>query len=88
MVGALEVSSQTNTYPGGNAGSYGYFQGGFFYDAGSGGAYAAPFTTDDYIGCILDLDNGTIAYTKNGVSQGSKNWITCWTARFSSRWSP
>ena len=86
LVGVSEVSSQTNTYPGGNAGSYGYFQGGFFYDAGSGGAYAAAFTTDDYIGCILDLDNGTIAYTKNGVSQGvAKTGLPAGSYRFSSR---
>ena len=86
LVGVSEVSSQTNTYPGGNAGSYGYFSGGFFYDAGSGGAYAASFTTDDYIGCILDLDNGTIAYTKNGVSQGvAKTGLPAGSYRFSSR---
>ncbi len=86
LVGVSEVSSQTNTYPGGNAGSYGYFQSGQFYDAGSSGSYAATFTTDDYIGCILDLDNGTIAYTKNGVSQGvAKTGLPAGSYRFSSR---
>lgn len=86
LIGISEVSSLTTTYPGGNTGSYGYFQGGNFYDAGSAVAYADSFTTGDCIGCILDLDNGTIAYTKNGVSQGvAKTGLPSGSYRFSSR---
>ena len=86
LIGISEVSSPTTTYPGGNAGSYGYFQGGQFYDAGSGAAYAATFATDDYIGVILDLDNSTLEFTKNGISQGvAKTGLPAGSYRFSSR---
>lgn len=33
-------------------------------------AYGAAFTTGDKIGVALDIDNGTITFYKNGVSQG------------------
>ena len=60
--------------------------GGYFYDAGSGGAYAAAYQVDDYVGCILDLDNGTIEFTVNGVSQGvAKTGLPAGSYRFSSR---
>lgn len=32
--------------------------------------YGSPFTTNDVIGTKLDLDAGTLEFTKNGVSQG------------------
>lgn len=33
-------------------------------------AYGASFTTGDVISILLDLDNGTLEFWKNGVSQG------------------
>lgn len=33
-------------------------------------AYGATYTTNDVIGTALDMDNGTIEFYKNGVSQG------------------
>ena len=32
--------------------------------------YGYPWTTGDVIGCLLDLDNDTMEFTWNGVSQG------------------
>jgi hypothetical protein len=34
-------------------------------------AYGASFTTNDVIGVALDMDAGTVAFYKNGVSQGT-----------------
>ena len=38
---------------------------------GTNSAYGATYTTGDVIGVALDLDNGTLAFYKNGVSQGT-----------------
>lgn len=37
----------------------------------TGTAYGATFTTTDVIGCALDMDNGKIYWSKNGVWQAS-----------------
>lgn len=37
---------------------------------GTSVAYGAPYSTGDIISVLLDLDNGTIEFWKNGVSQG------------------
>jgi hypothetical protein len=50
---------------------------------GNGGSYAATYTTNDVIGCALDLDNGTVAFYKNGVSQG-----TMWTGLTGTNYRP
>jgi len=50
---------------------------------GNGGSYGATYTTNDVIGCALDLDNGTVAFYKNGVSQG-----TMWTGLTGSNYRP
>ena len=34
-------------------------------------SYGATYTTDDIIGIFLDLDNGTVKFSKNGVIQNS-----------------
>ena len=54
-----------------NAGSYVYYTDGDKYDAGVGSSYGATYTTNDVIGVALDLDAGTLAFYKNGVSQGT-----------------
>ena len=41
------------------------------YNNGSGASYGATYTTNDIIGIALDLDVGTLAFYKNGVSQGT-----------------
>jgi len=40
------------------------------YSSGSGSAYGATYTTGAVIGCAFDLNNGTIEFFKNNVSQG------------------
>ena len=39
-------------------------------DGGTLVDYGAPFTDGDVVGIALDLDAGTLTFTKNGVSQG------------------
>jgi|14BtaG_2_1085337.scaffolds.fasta_scaffold00034_13 hypothetical protein len=38
---------------------------------GSASSYGASYTTGDIIGIALDADNGTLAFYKNGASQGT-----------------
>ena len=38
---------------------------------GTGSAYGASYTTNDVIGVAIDMDAGTIAFYKNGSSQGT-----------------
>jgi hypothetical protein len=40
------------------------------FNSGSSSAYGAAFGVGDLIGVALDLSAGTLAFTKNGVSQG------------------
>jgi len=54
---------------------------------GSGSSYGASFTTNDIIGIALDLDNGTITFYKNGVSQGVA-FTDMLTAMVDGGWTP
>ena len=54
---------------------------------GSGSSYGASFTTNDIIGIALDLDNGTITFYKNGVSQGVA-FTDMLTAMVHGGWTP
>jgi len=58
------------SYLGSDAISWGYFANGQKCFNGSLAAYGASWTTNDIIGCALDLDAGTVAFYKNGTSQG------------------
>jgi hypothetical protein len=52
-------------------GSYGYYSGnGNIYDGSGAPTYASTYSTNDLIGCALDLDAGTLHFYKNGVDQG------------------
>lgn len=51
-------------------GAWAYSSYGFFYSKGSSEAYGATVQNGDYVGFALDMDNGTIEFFKNGVSQG------------------
>jgi hypothetical protein len=63
---------------------YGYYTTGSKY-AGSGGvAYGNTFTTSDVIGCALDLDNGKIWWSKDGVFQASGDPAAGTNAAFTS----
>jgi hypothetical protein len=37
---------------------------------GSWAAYGASYTTNDVLGCAIDIDSSTVEFFKNGVSQG------------------
>ena len=48
-----------------------YYVDGQKYNGATGSSYGATWTTNDVIGIALDLDNGTLTFYKNGVSQGT-----------------
>ena len=61
-----------NAFYGGTADSWAmYTQSGQKWNSGSASAYGNSATTGDVIGIALDLDNGAIYYSKNGVWQNS-----------------
>jgi hypothetical protein len=70
IVGACDatVSNASSLWSTANAWMY-YSLNGQKYN-GSGTSYGATFTNGDLIGIALDMDNGTISFYKNGVSQG------------------
>lgn len=49
---------------------YGYAGSGEFHNGGTSSAYGEPYTTGDIIGVLLNMDEGTLSFTKNGVPQG------------------
>lgn len=55
----------------GLAGGVGYYRDGRKYIAGTATTYGASYTTGDVIGIALDMDAQTVAFYKNGVSQGT-----------------
>ena len=68
---ALSTIAPTIAYVGnGQTWSY-YSLNGFLYTNGSGSAYGATYANGDVVGIALDLDNDTLTFYKNGVSQGT-----------------
>jgi len=53
------------------AGGYSYAQAGSKFNNNSTPSYGASYTTGDTIGVAFDADNGTLAFYKNGASQGT-----------------
>jgi hypothetical protein len=51
--------------------SRGYLSTGVKYSNGTTASYGASFTTNDVIGIAVDVDGGTVAFYKNGTSQGT-----------------
>jgi hypothetical protein len=71
---ALSISTQKgplNALPG-QTDNFGvtYYPDGNLYYQSSSGAYGASYTTSDIIGVALNMDNGSVTFYKNGVSQG------------------
>lgn len=64
------ASVAAGTYPGQAAGSWSYHNSGQKGNGGSFTSYGASYTSGDTIGVKLDMDNGTIEFLKNNVSQG------------------
>lgn len=58
--------------PGMQKNSFGYFgcSGGIFWGSDVGKNYGPPFTTDDIIGCGVNLVDREIFYTRNGKNLG------------------
>jgi hypothetical protein len=64
-----ENHQNSNFWIGGTTDAYVYYRSGD-KNNGSGSAYGSSFTAGDIISIELDMDNGTIDFHKNGVSQG------------------
>jgi hypothetical protein len=65
----ISQTGNPNTYPGGDATSYGYSTA-TKYNNGNATSYGATLSAGDIVGVAYDLDAGTITFYKNGVSQG------------------
>lgn len=71
IIGAGTSSALLTGFAGSNANSWGYYTTGAQYYANAVQATAATYTTNDVIGIQLDMDNKTIEWFKNGVSQNT-----------------
>jgi len=60
----------TQSWLGGQTGSYFYESDGLKYLSGTSSSYGATFATGDIIGIAFDADAGTLTFYKNNVSQG------------------
>lgn len=69
MLGIGNSSAPLNNFAGFDNNGWGYYQTGSKFHT-STGAYGASYTTGDVIGVALDMDTGSLAFYKNGVSQG------------------
>lgn len=61
----------TSSGPFDASGGYGYVTTGNKRNSGADTAYGATWTSGDVIGIAFDADSGTLAFYKNGVSQGT-----------------
>ena len=72
LIGIGTIDESVDTYVGDTANGYSYhdFDGQKFHDD-VGTVYGDTFTLNDIIGIALDLDNGKLWFSKNGVWQAS-----------------
>ncbi|VDK41915.1 unnamed protein product [Anisakis simplex] len=72
-IGLCEKNVDLNRLPGWDKCSYGYHgdDGNFFCSSGSGIAYGPTFSSNDTIGCGINLVSKSIFYTKNGANLGT-----------------
>jgi hypothetical protein len=72
MVGIIDAAGSLDSYIGAAAKGYGYNAlNGQKYNNATAASYGSSFTAGDVIGIALDMDNGTLVFYKNGVSQGT-----------------
>lgn len=71
-IGLTAQNFKANRLPGWDKQSYGYHgdDGNSFSSSGNGKSYGPTFTTDDIIGCGVNLVTNTCFYTKNGHNLG------------------
>uniref|UniRef100_A0A915BD66 Ran-binding protein 9 n=2 Tax=Parascaris univalens TaxID=6257 RepID=A0A915BD66_PARUN len=72
-IGLCEKNVDLNRLPGWDKCSYGYHgdDGNFFCSSGSGSPYGPTFSSNDTVGCGINLVSKSIFYTKNGVNLGT-----------------
>ena len=71
FIGVTRDPDGDSNYIGGHSASYGYLTNGQKYNNNSSSSYGASYTAGDVIGIALDMDNNTVAFYKNGSSQGT-----------------
>ena len=71
LIGIAQPSNWSLDYVGSSSTSYSYASGAQKYNNTSASSYGASFTTNDIIGVALNMDDGEIAFYKNGSSQGT-----------------
>jgi hypothetical protein len=71
VANAPNPASTASSYVGADVTSWGYYFDGTKYTNASASSYGASYTTGDVIGIAFDADAGTLAFYKNGVSQGT-----------------
>lgn len=72
-IGCCTTAANLATYLGQHVDAYGYIHNGIKINNASQVAYGDGYATGDIIGVALDLDNGKIWWSKNGVWQASGN---------------
>jgi len=71
LIGIAQPFNWSLDYVGSSSTSYSYASGAQKYNNTSASSYGASFTTNDIIGVALNMDDGEIAFYKNGSSQGT-----------------
>jgi hypothetical protein len=71
MVGVGLFNANTDQYVGGNSTTWGYYYTGQTYFSATPATYGNSWTLNDVIGVALDMDNGAVYFSKNGVFQNS-----------------
>jgi hypothetical protein len=71
MIGIMKSSGSLSLGVGQDSSGWSYLNGGSKYTGASASSYGASYTTNDVIGIAFDADNGTLAFYKNGASQGT-----------------
>ena len=71
-IGLSDQGTNLNRLPGWEKFTYGYHgdDGHKFFSTGNGLPYGPTFSTDDVIGCCLNLISNSCFYTKNGIHIG------------------
>jgi hypothetical protein len=73
MIGISSKSSpnELGDYPGANSFGWSYYANNGTKNNGTQLSYGASYTAGDVIGVALDIDNGTLTFYKNNISQGT-----------------